>query len=72
MPFGRIRVKPRLKRLLKGEGADFWCFYHKRFFIEGKKWSHCIPKGCYEFDHEYYLSRASPKQQEGFGLEDAG
>ena len=67
MPFGRIRVKPRLKRPLKGEGADFWCYYHKRFFIERKKWYHCIPKGCYEFDNEYYLSRIVPQLPEGLG-----
>lgn len=72
MSFERIPRKPRVKSTVKWKGTDFWCFYHKRFFIEGKKWSHCIPKGCYEFDHEYYLSRISPKQPEGLGLEHAG
>lgn len=41
---------------------EFWCFYHKRFFGEGKKFGHCIPKKCFEFDYEHYLERMGLKQ----------
>lgn len=47
--------KPRIKAPAKG--FEFWCFYHKRFFEEGKKFGHCIPKKCFEFNHDYYLER---------------
>ena len=47
--------KPRIKDSKRS--FDFWCFYHKRFFEEGKKFGHCIPKKCFEFNHEHYLER---------------
>lgn len=50
-----IPRKPRIKDPKRS--FEFWCFYHKRFFGEGKKFGHCIPKKCFEFDYEHYLER---------------
>lgn len=50
-----IPKKPRIKDTKRD--FEFWCFYHKRFFEEGKKFGHCIPKKCFEFDYDHYLER---------------
>lgn len=52
------RYKPRKPRIKDSKRSfDFWCFYHKRFFEEGKKFGHCIPKKCFEFNYDHYLER---------------
>lgn len=53
MNLKRLNKKPRVKKIYKDR--QFWCFYHKRFFDEEKKFNHCIPKGCFEFDRDHYL-----------------
>jgi hypothetical protein len=55
-----IPRKPRIKGPAKD--FEFWCFYHKRFFEEGKKFGHCIPKKCFEFDYDSYLERMGLQQ----------
>jgi len=57
------RYKPRKPRIKASKRVyEFWCFYHKRFFDESKKFGHCIPKQCFEFNQEHYLERMGMKQ----------
>lgn len=58
----RIIKKPRVKS--NKDEHRFWCFYHKRFFDEEKKTIHCIPKGCFEFDRNYYTYRICIQKDE--------
>lgn len=55
-----ISRKPKIKAAKRS--FEFWCFYHKRFFEEGKKFGHCIPKKCFEFDYDSYLERMGLSQ----------
>jgi len=66
----RIIKKPRVKGIK--EDNKFWCYYHKRFFDEEKRTTHCIPNGCFEFNRNYYTWRMCTKKDNdiecsGFG-----
>lgn len=59
-----ISKRPRVKGPKRMH--EFWCFFHQRFFEENKKRSHCIPKGCFEFNHAHYLTRMGMLQDAGY------